>query len=167
MKLALPNVTGDVFVLDDASIQAGLAGSRESPRRRMILPLHRSQSDLVQRMLNFFQPGTYVTPHLHPKESASETILVMQGCIGMLILEEDGKIRSTHHLKKGALIDIAPNIWHGMVALEADTAILEVKRGPYDDSDKVFAPWAPKEGEVGAEALIRQYEACFARRGEE
>jgi cupin fold WbuC family metalloprotein len=161
MKLSFPNITGDVFVLDEETLQRGLEGSRQSPRKRIILPIHRDQDDLVQRMLNFFQPGTYVTPHHHPKASASETIFVIRGSLGFVILEEDGEIRSKHQLSTGSLLDIAPGIWHGMVALEPDTVILEVKRGPYDDADKHFAPWAPAEGDSGADDLMREYEALF------
>jgi cupin fold WbuC family metalloprotein len=161
MKLAFPNVTGDVFVLDQSELEAGIAESRQSPRKRVILPIHREQEDPVQRMLNFFQPGTYVTPHHHPKEGASETIFVIRGGIGFLILEEDGAIRSSHHLTAGSLLDIAPRVWHGMVALEPDTVILEAKRGPYDDQDKHFAPWAPPEGDEGAEELMKKYESLF------
>ncbi|MDF1751578.1 MAG: WbuC family cupin fold metalloprotein [Verrucomicrobiales bacterium] len=160
-KLALPNVTGDLFVLDPEMLEKGLEGSRQSPRKRIILPIHREQSDLVQRMLNFFQPGTYVTPHHHPNESASETVFVLQGSLGLLIFEESGELRSKHLLTRGSLIDIAPGVWHGMVILEADTVILEAKRGPYDDTDKHFASWAPAEGEEGAAELVKEYEKLF------
>lgn len=161
MKLAFPNIADDVFVLNDEIFERGFEASRQSPRKRIILPIHRAQGDLVQRMLNFFQPGTYVTPHHHPNPSASETIYVIRGGIGFLILEEDGKIRSTHHLMQGALIDIVPGIWHTMVALEPDTVILEAKRGPHDATDKHFALWAPAEGEPGAGELLKEYESLF------
>lgn len=161
MKLALPNVTGDLFTLDDELIQTGIRESSNSPRKRMILPIHRSQGDLVQRMLNFFQPGTYVTPHLHPRDSASETILVLRGSLGFLLLDENGGILEKRRLEAGSLIDIVPSVWHTMVALEPDTVILEIKRGPYDDSDKIFADWAPGEGTPEAGELLREYEVLF------
>lgn len=161
-KLAFPNVSGDVFVLDEATLEEGFAASRKSPRKRIILPIHRAQGDLVQRMLNFFQPGTYVGPHIHPNESASETIFVIRGKIGFLIFDEHGEIQSTHLLEPGGLIDIVPGVWHGMVALEPDTVILETKRGPYDDTDKHFAAWAPEEGEPAAEELTGRFESLFA-----
>jgi cupin fold WbuC family metalloprotein len=44
------------------------------------------------------------------------------------------------------LIDLEPDLWHGMIVLEADTVIFEVKRGPYDPAtDKEFASWSPQE----------------------
>ena len=35
---ALPAPTGDTVVLDDGLIQRAIAASRESPRRRVVLP---------------------------------------------------------------------------------------------------------------------------------
>jgi len=128
----------------------------------MLLPIHRRQDALVQRMVNFLQPGTYVRPHLHPLDSASETILTLEGAIGFVIFGEDGHPTSRHRLEAGGLIDIEPGVWHTLFALAPDTLILEVKRGPYDDSDKSFAPWAPDEGSPEAEALVRRWEQEFA-----
>ncbi len=161
MKLALPNATGDIFLLADEMLATGIAESRTSPRRRMILPVHREQEDLVQRMFNFFQLGTYIPPHMHPRDYASESIFVIQGRLGFLHLEEDGQVISTTALPAGAFIDIVPRLWHSMVALEEDTVVLEIKRGPYDDTDKVFPDWAPEEGTPEAEKLMKEYEARF------
>lgn len=164
MKMTLPNIIGDVFTLDEESIQTGIRESRSSPRQRMILPLHRDQDDLVQRMLNFLQPGTYVVPHLHPRESASETIFVIRGSLGFLQLDENGGVLEKWRLGAGGLIDIVPSVWHTLIALEPDTVILEIKRGPYDDTDKVFADWAPPENTPGAADLLREYEGFFRGR---
>jgi dTDP-4-dehydrorhamnose 3,5-epimerase-like enzyme len=60
------------------------------------------------------------------------------------------------------MIDIEPNLWHGFVALEPDTVILEVKRGPYDGAgDKVFAPWAPGETDAAGATALAQWCALF------
>ncbi len=52
------------------------------------------------------------------------------------------------------MIDIETRVWHGVLALAADTVILEIKRGPYDDRDKVFADWAPEEDSEEAPAYL-------------
>ena len=162
--LAFPNTTGPVFTLNEELLRTGFLAAAQSPRRRIILPVHRSQDAFVQRMLNFLQPGTYIQPHLHPLEHASETIQVLRGAIGFLVFDEEGAVLSRHLLRADscALIDIEPNVWHGFVTLEPDTVVLEVKRGPYDpDNDKVFAVWCPKEGEPGTKALLAQWRAAF------
>ena len=85
MPTALPAVTGDVFHLTEDLLASGLEAAHASPRRRIILPIHRSQDALVQRMFNFMLPGTYVQPHLHPREDAIETMMVLlfELCVGL------------------------------------------------------------------------------------
>lgn len=162
--LAFPNVAGPVFRLTEALLARGFAASRESPRRRIILPLHRTQSAPVQRMLNFFQPGTYVRPHVHPAAGQSELIQVLRGRLGFLLFNEDGEITGSHDLIAGAeaLVDIEAGQWHGMVCLAPDTVIVEVKLGPYSAAlDKVFATWAPHEGDPEAIAQVVCWEERF------
>lgn len=162
--LALPHVSGAAFVLDAETLRRGCEAAAASSRRRIILPLHRSQDALVQRMLNFLQPETYIAPHLHPLPSASETIQVLQGAIGFMLFNATGEVLQTWRLEAGllGLIDIEPDVWHGFVALEPDTVVLEIKRGPYSGAeDKVFAPWAPAEGAVGTLDAMAGWRALF------
>lgn len=161
---ALPNATGEHFALTEAILRAGYRESAASPRRRIILPIHRTQDACVQRMLNFFQPGTYVRPHQHPEPGAIETINVLSGELGFLLFDGAGAVRSTHRLPAGGtgLIDIEPGVWHGMVALAPDTAVLEIKRGPYDaGTDKLFASWAPPENDAAAASFLDALVALF------
>lgn len=165
MPFAFPNVTGPVFTLTSALLDQGCAAAAASARQRIILPLHRDQGALVQRMLNFMQPTTYIQPHLHPMPYASETIHVLRGAIGFLVFDAEGNITERYHLRADGLgfIDIEPNVWHGFVVLEPDTAIIEIKRGPYDAlHDKVFAAWAPAEGDAAAASALSHWVAAFA-----
>jgi len=79
MALALANMSGDVVMAEAGQYEMLLAASRESPRLRMIQPIQRADSDPVQRLLNAFQPGTYVRPHRHPSVGSSETVVLLQG----------------------------------------------------------------------------------------
>jgi len=162
---ALPPVTGDVFHLSEGLLAQGIAAAHNSPRRRIILPIHRDQNALVQRMFNFMLPGTYVQPHLHPREGAIETMMVLRGALGFVLFDDRGNVVKHWRLTAGtptALLDIEPNLWHGMVILEPDTVILEIKRGPYDaERDKIFADWAPAEGANGTTAYRERLEALF------
>ena len=160
---ALPNIASPFFSLSEKAVRDGTEASRSSPRKRIILPIHRQQEAAVQRMLNFLQPGTYVQPHVHPMEHASETMLVLQGVLGFVIFSEEGEVEHCERLEQGGLVDIEPNIWHGLVALEADTVVLEIKRGPYDpETDKTFALWAPAEGDENAEAYLSKLVGLFS-----
>jgi cupin fold WbuC family metalloprotein len=163
---ALPNASGDAFRLDEKLIARGIAAAGASARRRIIMPIHRVQEARVQRMLNFLQPGTYIRPHLHPLDHASETICALRGALGFVLFDEAGAVKETMVLREGGLgvVDIEPRVWHGMVALEAGTVLLEMKQGPYDAAtDKIFADWAPEEGEASAENYERALAERFAR----
>ncbi len=155
--VSLPPAEGPVFELTGDLLDRGCRAARESPRKRIIFPIHRRPEARVQRMLNFMQPGTYVVPHRHPLDHAIETVQVLRGALGFLVFDEEGGLVSTHRLSAdsgSALLDIEPGIWHGMVVLEEDTVLLEIKRGPYDPAtDKEFASWAPGE-EAGQEAVV-------------
>jgi hypothetical protein len=49
-----------------------------------------------------------------------------------------------------------------MVCLAPDTAIVEIKKGPYDAAaDKFFASWAPEEGIEDAVKREREWADLF------
>ncbi|HEY8966197.1 MAG TPA: WbuC family cupin fold metalloprotein [Candidatus Methylacidiphilales bacterium] len=151
--LAFPAPVGDLFVLDEETLRMGVEGSRTSPRKRIVFPLHRTQDALVQRILNFMQPGTYARPHLHPRPDAVETVTVLRGTVDFFRFDDAGKVLDRVTLRSCGLIDIEPNVWHTFIALSPDTVVLEAKRGPYDAVvDKTFADWSPAE-DAGPETI--------------
>ncbi|MGC6465173.1 MAG: WbuC family cupin fold metalloprotein [Akkermansiaceae bacterium] len=156
MSNTYSNPSGDIFTLSDSVLSRGRKASGSSSRLRVIQPIHRTQDARVQRLLNFLQPGTYIQPHCHPLPHASESVIVMSGRLEVLIFDDGGSITKRHLLTpENPLIDIEPNIWHGMIVLEEDTTILEFKQGPYDAAtDKLFARWAPAEGGEEASAYL-------------
>jgi cupin fold WbuC family metalloprotein len=101
-------------------------------------------------MINFLQPGTYVRPHKHPLDYASESLVLIQGSIRFYTFDEDGRLMTTHKVNSKPLpgvVDIEPQVWHSFIVLEEDTILFECKKGPYDaETDKVFAEWSPEEG---------------------
>ena len=51
--------------------------------------------------------------------------------------------------------ELNPNTWHSMIALEEDSVLYEIKQGPFiEDTEKVFASWAPEEGSEDARKYI-------------
>ncbi len=149
-KLAFKNVTGPIFTLTEEMIQQGIRASRESERRRIILPIHREQDAEVQRMVNFLQPDTYIRPHKHPLQHATESLVLMKGSIHFFTYDDSGEVISKHIVESKphpGVLDIEPEVWHSFKVLEPDTLLFECKRGPYDaETDKIFAHWAPEEG---------------------
>lgn len=166
---ALPNAKGDVFGIDPDAFERALHLSRISPRGRIILPIHRTQDALVQRMLNFLQPGTYIQPHRHSPDHAVESILVMRGGIDFLVFDADGTPTRRIPLRARTLqvlVDIEPGTWHSFVVTHPDTVLFETKKGPYERAaDKDFAAWAPAEGELGAAQWLRERNERLASGG--
>jgi cupin fold WbuC family metalloprotein len=155
-----------VFFLDQDSLDRGLKASRESPRRRIMLPVQRASTDVVQRLLNFMQRSSYARPHLHPTPGSIEQVVAVKGAAGFLVFDDQGSVLSAHRLEAGnpaaCLIDIEQGLWHTVVPLADDTVLVEIKRGPYDAAtDKKFAPWAPEEGAPEAADYLRRLEALF------
>ncbi|MFU8860664.1 MAG: WbuC family cupin fold metalloprotein [Cyclonatronaceae bacterium] len=148
-KLAFPNISGDVFYLNKHTIEQGITESIKSRRKRILLPLHRTQEANVQRLINFLQPGTYIRPHKHPGEQEIESLVIIKGAIQFIIFDDVGFVENFFILRSGtpeSIIDIEPGVWHSFIVLEKDTIIYEAKNGPYNPAtDKVFAEWSPEE----------------------
>ncbi len=159
-KLAFENPEGDLFRLSDGMIEEGLAATRESDRKRMILPIHRMQEAEVQRLINFLQPGTYIRPHKHPLDHASESIILLKGSIRFFTFDDDGAVLTDQVVLSTPIpgvLDIEPNVWHSFLVLEEDTILFECKKGPYDvKTDKEFAEWAPYEGHQTVENWLKK-----------
>ncbi|MEM6886247.1 MAG: WbuC family cupin fold metalloprotein [Verrucomicrobiota bacterium] len=155
----LDSPTDPVFFLTREHVEEGIAASRINKRRRIMLPIQRSEAAPVQRLLNIMQPGSYVQPHRHPRPQAIELAHVLQGAMRVWIFDDTGNVLQTRCCTAGStesLVDLEPDIWHSFAALEPDTVILEIKGGPYDKSrDKIFAPWAPVETESEATAYLK------------
>lgn len=143
------------------------ANSRRSPRQRQNYNFH-ELSEKVQRFINVLQPGTYVRPHQHRRPegvNGFEFFVVLQGELGMIIMNENGKILRKERIGAAGptrAIELPEGTVHTLVALAADTAILELKEGPYDASaDKDFLSNFPAEGTEAARELVKIWEAEF------
>jgi cupin fold WbuC family metalloprotein len=115
-------------------------------------------------MLNCLEPDTYIQPHKHEAPDKCEAFILLKGKLLVLEFDNEGHVTSHALLESGTGTygaEIAPRIFHCIIALEPGTVVYEVKNGPYSPlDDKNFATWAPKEGEDGCqkymENLVRQ-----------
>lgn len=154
-------------IIDQALIDQKAQDARQSDRRRNIHVLHTGDEDTLHRMLNAFQPGTYVAPHRHVAVPKAEAVLVIQGSLGFVRFADDGTYQAEGFVYmnpgNGVFgVDYRAGVWHTFIALEPDTVVLEVKPGPYDAAtDKEFATWAPKEGEAGTTDYLARLEDEF------
>lgn len=134
-------------------------GSRKSPRRRIILPLHKDHTAPLHRMLNAMQPGSYIQPHRHLDPPKPESVIVLQGAIKCFIFSSSGQIETMYTIRAGSPIfgvDSEPGVYHTFLAIDSDTVLFEVKPGPYSPAtDKDFASWAPAEGAPAAKQYMQ------------
>jgi cupin fold WbuC family metalloprotein len=163
---ALPAPLGPVVLLGQALVDELLVGARASERRRMILPLHKRSDELLHRMFNALQPGTYVRPHRHQSTSKHESFVVLSGALDFIVFDEVGAVSSAHRLTAGGAvfgIDIAPSVFHSFLVRCADTLVFEVKEGPYvQQDDKDFAAWAPAEDSADVASYMLVLERAIA-----
>ncbi len=140
-------------------LQKAIDSSRQSPRKRIILPFHKSESDNLHRMLNALQPMSYIRPHRHIDPPKAESIIVLKGAIRCVIFDNLGNITEHYNLAAASFnigIDTEPGIYHTFFATVPDTVLFEVKPGPYEkSSDKDFASWAPTEHSEGVESYLK------------
>jgi len=141
--------------INEKFINITSAKAKKSDRRRMNYNFHKEDSSTLHRMLNAMEPDTYLQPHKHENPDKIEAFFVLRGRV--LVLEFDDKGNIIDHIildsKKGNFgAEIPPRTWHIIISLEKNTVAYEVKDGPYNpENDKIFAPWAPSEGDSEAQ----------------
>ena len=113
----------------------------------------------MQRFLNVLQPGTNVLPHRHVRDQPGswfEYFLVLQGSIGLLVMDSSGSIVQKELLEaKGPLrgIELAENQLHTPVSLQPDTVMFELRQRHHQHSeDKDFLNRFPSGGCAEASA---------------
>lgn len=161
-RTALDAPRGDFVELTRELARQATDYAARSPRQRVIQPLHTDHEELLHRMLNAAQPGTYVRPHRHLTPPKAEAFVVLQGAADLLLFADDGQLMHVSPLRAGSElfgIDIRPGPFHCFVIREPDTVLYEVKAGPYvPSSDKDFAGWAPAECAEEATSYLRALE---------
>lgn len=137
-------------IVNDKLLDELIAKAKKSKRKRAHHLFHKYQ-DLVQRMVNAMEPGSYITPHKHEKPDKIEAFIILRGKAACVKFDDKGKIIEVEILsQKGPkyAVDIPPRTWHTFVSLQSRTALFEIIQGPYDPkTHKHTAPWAPSEEE--------------------
>ena len=133
--------------------------AKASARLRKNLNFHHDYSDPVNRMLNAFEPGTYVQPHKHEDPDKCEVFILLSGKAAAIRFDNAGTIVEYTILDRAEGvygIEFAAREWHMIASLASGTVLYEVKPGPYTPiNDKNFAKWAPPEGSPDAAAYLQ------------
>ncbi len=130
-------------------------------RKRKNYNFHQSDSDPVQRMLNAFEPGTYVQPHTHLSPDKREVFIILTGTLLVIFFDEKGSILKHVILNRESGVygvEIVPGEWHTATSLEKGTVVYEIKDGPYVQiDDKNFAEWAPEENDENCTLHLKNW----------
>ena len=140
-----------------------------SPRRRMNYNFHRSTDEKVNRLLNVMHRGSYLPVHRHLNPEKSESIIVVRGKVGVTIYDDAGREVESRTVGAGCDcvgFDIEAGVWHGLVVLEDDTVLFEVKQGPYAPIlAENIASWSPAADDTSAvKHFIEELENHFTQK---
>ena len=152
--------------IDRELMDAVAEKASQSPRRRMNYNFHRSTDEKVNRLLNVMHRGSYLPVHRHLDPERSESIIVVRGKVGITIYDNVGAELESRIVGAGCDcvgFDIEAGVWHGLVVLEDDTVLFEVKEGPYAPiTPENIAPWTPAaDDELAVEKFVAELEVKF------
>lgn len=157
-----------VSVVDIDEIDSLLELAKSTPRKRTMLTLHGTQSEIMHRTIIAILPESYLRPHRNTDPSQIETFSPLIGIAELITFSEDGKVGKRILLKRGMVVEVESDVWHTIVA-RTPFAMFELKSqsGGYEKGkDKIDAPWAPeegsKEGEKYLESLRRELDLMEA-----
>jgi cupin fold WbuC family metalloprotein len=148
-----------VQLIDAALLDATLVRAAAAPRGRINHNFHSELSPDPNRFLNAWTRGSYAAPHRHIAVRKPESFIVLRGEMVLFLFDDAGAVTEHHLLGRDGLLgaDVLPPLWHTVAALSETAVCFEVKPGPYDAAtDKEFAPWAPREGEPGADEYLQK-----------
>ncbi len=145
-----------------ADTEALIANAAETARQRIRLCAHKSSDDRLHEMFIVHPRGAYVRPHRH--EHKSESMLIVQGAVDFLVLDDDGSL--TDVIQMGEYGSGRPfyyrsdtPIYHTLLITSDVLLFLEITNGPFNRADTIFASWSPDGSD---EAAARQYMQTLA-----
>ena len=152
--------------IDQALMDAVASEAKESPRLRMNYNFHRSTDEAVNRLLNVMHRGSYLPVHRHLNPAKSESIVVVRGKVGITIYDDAGTEVESRMVGAGCDtvgVDIEAGVWHGLVVLEDDTVVFEVKEGPFAPiTPDNIASWTPAVDDAPAVVkFVKELEQKF------
>ena len=127
--------------------------ANKSKRLRQHFNIHQNYQETCQRLLNAIEPGSYIRPHRHALDPREELLIAVRGRMAYIEFSDRGEVQDVqifgaerYGVTMSIGLEINPETWHTVVALEPGSMLLEVKAGPFDpDMPKESAPWAPEE----------------------
>ena len=154
----------DVALMDSVAVEARL-----SPRLRKNHNFHHSEDEPVNRLINVMHRGPYLPVHRHSRPDRSESCIVLRGRVGVTFYDDEGNLTDSRLVGPSCDCvgyDIDAGVWHGLVVLEDDTVLFEVKQGPYAPiSAENIASWSPAADDTSAvKRFVEELENHFIQK---
>lgn len=154
----------DVALMDSVADEARL-----SSRLRKNHNFHHSEDEPVNRLINVMHRGTYLPVHRHSRPDRSESCIVLRGRVGVTFYDDEGNLTDSRLVGPSCDCvgyDIDAGVWHGLVVLEDDTVLFEVKQGPYAPiSAENIASWSPAADDTSAvKRFVEELENHFIQK---
>jgi cupin fold WbuC family metalloprotein len=135
-----------------------------APRLRQHQNIHEGFGEPCQRLFNAIEPGSYIQPHRHLSVSRDELLIAIRGLMALVTFDDDGQMQRVVHFgsekygpELAVGVEVDPETWHTVVALNPGSILLEVKAGPFDPAQpKNLANWAPSENSPDADVYMHQ-----------
>ena len=150
VRVLPPNVENDLVLFRYRDWDELLQQAKKNSIARVRICAHRDAQSAVQEMLIAFVKGSYVRPHRHLGKS--ESFHIIEGELSVIFfddygVETDRLALSSSDPEKPFYFRGEREHWH-TVLIESDYAFIhETTTGPYEDDDRLLAPWAPAEDE--------------------
>ena len=144
-----------------------------SDRLRKSYNLHSSYQENCQRFMNAISIGSYIPPHRHLVDPKQELLVAVTGKFALIEFTDNGNFKrfiefSTEKYFNSDSsrfgVEVSPERWHTVIALEQHSVLLEVKEGPFfPDKAKELAKWAPTDKCGSKRKYVNSlYEFCGA-----
>lgn len=158
-----------IRVFSTQYLESLTAEAEASPRTRQHRNVHADYADPVQRLFNAIEPNSYIRPHRHVLTPRAEMMIAVRGQMALVLFDDSGKAVESVRFgvsqvdeRVAAGVEIPPNRWHTVIALQPGSILLEVKAGPFDPKQsKEFAIWAPEEGTLKAKKYHQALLSCL------
>ena len=155
-----------VEFIDDTLLSEVADKARQAPRLRINYNFHRTTDVAVNRLLNVMKRGSSLPVHRHLSPDRTESCVVVKGKIGLMIYDDSGREVERRVIGPDCGcygFDIEAGVWHGLVVLEDDTTLFEIKQGPYAPiTSENLAPWTPAvEDKQAVGRFVKELEQNF------
>jgi len=172
-------VGGAVRVFSANLLSELTARAEQSGHGRSHLNIHSSYAEQCQRLFNAIGLQSYIRPHRHLADPKPESLVAVRGRFVAVLFDDRGWVTEAISFGTEAYggdeslpvgVELAPGVWHTVLADVPGSVLFEVKAGPFDPTlAKELANWSPPERSPEAPSYLadlrRSAAALTAGRG--